>query len=148
METQANYIGAAIFWLYIIAALFFTVLIVYTLFERGQPHISDKNQNGRAIVIFSILAGISFGTLSLNMLNVLIQSFGSWRERQKPFVSSNIGTAVWQWSLNSTLFRDFAEALVASDARYLWSESALLTTFAVSTYMSIEGETSVHSASR
>lgn len=148
MDTQVNYIGAAIFWLYIIAALFFSTLIVYTLFETGQVRTPNKSRDHKAILAFSILAVVSFAALSINMLNVLVQSFHEWSARHQPFLSRDLGTAIWRWSLNSTLFRDFAEGLVATDARYLWSETALLATFAVSTFMSIEGETSVLCANR
>lgn len=33
MDDQVNYLGAALFWFYIIAALFFTALIIRTLFN-------------------------------------------------------------------------------------------------------------------
>lgn len=140
MEDSVSYVGATIFWLYIVAALFFTALITYTLLTNGKAQAVDGQHRRRKVAVFSVLAVVSFGTLSFNMLTVLIQSFNSWSETHPLFITNSVLLDVWHWSLTSTLFRDFAEALVETDARYLWSEAALLATFAVSVFMSIEGE--------
>ena len=71
MEDHTNYLGAAIFWSYIVAALFFTILVVHTLWSMQLRRNMLESQK-RAVWIFSALASISFSMLSFNMLNVLI----------------------------------------------------------------------------
>ena len=139
MDDNLNYLGAAIFWLYIVAALYLTSLIVQTLYSLSQNGAVNERRQQGDVLIFSGLAGLSFATLSFNMLNVLIQSFDAWSQSHRLDLPYDLISTIGRWSLTSTLFLDFGEALVESSARYLWSEAALLVTFAVSVFMGIEG---------
>ncbi|KAK3718331.1 hypothetical protein LTR37_005144 [Vermiconidia calcicola] len=141
-----NYGGATVFWLYIVAALYFSGLIMHTILTLPPVSASDQDRRARDVKIFSCLACISFGTLSVNMLNVLIQSFSSWTVERGIGGTINIGT-IWSWSITSTLFQDFGEAIVANSARYLWAHTALLATLVVCLWIGYEGTVLVPSVS-
>ncbi|KAK3633933.1 hypothetical protein LTR56_015543 [Elasticomyces elasticus] len=138
---QTNYFGAAIFWSYNVAALGLTTVVLQTL-ATLQPSRDGSQERRKRTRIFGAMAAISFSTLSFNMLNVLIQSYIRWPER---FPSAydrsqhSMIDSIWTWSTTSTLFRDFGEAIVADEARYLWVLSALMGTFSVCLYMATEG---------
>ena len=139
MDEKLNYVGAMIFWLYILAALFFTAVVVYTLLEIPPIDDSDKPRSEKAVKVFGVLASISFTTLSVNMLLVLLQSFAAWFDQQSFEVYNNIMWPIWRWSLESTLFRDFGEAIVENDTRYVWAQLALHFTLFVCLEMGVEG---------
>ena len=138
MNETTNYLGATIFWLYNVFALVFTGLTLRTLYRLTQTH-KTKTRNTGPIWLFSGLALVSFATLSTNMLNVLIQSFNSWSVGRDPIQLANLPSAIWQWSVTSSLFRDFGEAIVGDSARFFWVQSALLATLSVFNYMGTEG---------
>ena len=139
IDDPTNYIGAAIFWSYIVAALFFSGVVISTISTIPQSKVCDQQKRERDVALFSALACVSFATLSFNMLNVLIQSFRSWSEEH--VIGDNLGllNTIWRWSITSTLFRDFGEAIVANSSRYIWAEAALLATSSVCLYMAYEG---------
>lgn len=139
MDQHLNYLGAAIFWLYIVAALFFTGLVIYTIVSC--IHQNDgclMRQHKRDIAIFSTLACISFVTLSYNMLRVLIDSFLYWYQQQSTSKTLGIHSII-QWSLESTLFQDFAQGLVQTQPRLYWTQASLLATLSVCLFMGTEG---------
>ena len=144
MDVEVNYLGAAIFWLYIAAALLMSGVVICTivtlpLYENnGTPHRWTDT------LIFGSLACISFATLSYNMLSVLIQSFSSWSQRPislELLQRTGIWSDIWTWSTESTLFQDFGGAIVASGARQYWTQAALIATMSVCLFMGGEGET-------
>ena len=137
MEGQANFLGAAIFWLYIVAALFFSILVIHTIVELETSN-SNQRHHFRDVKIFSALACISFVTLSYNMLNVLIESFFTWKRRRIFLRGLDLGD-IWRWSLESTLFQDFGEAILATTVRKIWAPSALVATMSVCLFMGCEG---------
>lgn len=132
MEDQPNVLGATVFWLYIAFALLFTYSVIESIVKSPKP------APHKHVATFSIMAAISFSTLSFNMLHVLIDSYSIWSERQIVPLSLS-PFSVWQWSITSTLFRDFGEAIVLDEARFLWTQSALMATMSVSFFMGIEG---------
>ena len=138
MDETTNYFGAAIFWLYNILALVFTGVTLRTLYRLQQTHKS-KRSNAGAIWLFSSLALVSFATLSTNMLNVLIQSFNAWSTVHNSEQLASLPLAIWHWSITSSLFQDFGEAIVADSARFFWVQSALLATLSVFHFMGTEG---------
>lgn len=137
MQGQANYLGAAIFWLYVVAALFFSLLVIQTIIGLPRSNLSQRHHS-RDVKIFSTLACISFLSLSYNMLHVLIESFLAWYGRPFVFGSFKI-EYVWRWSIESTLFQDFGEAIIAPTFGQIWTQSALLATMSVCLYMGSEG---------
>ncbi|KAI4723799.1 hypothetical protein E4T49_08474 [Aureobasidium sp. EXF-10728] len=139
-DTPTNYPGALIFWAYIAAALTFTGIVLNTIKQSYQQN------NGRSKIpsILKILAVSSFVTLSYYMLNVLILSYQQWTTRHNVPLGALIGSNrtplhLWQWSITSSLFQNFGEAIVATKPRYLLSSSGLWSTLAVAVYMGIEG---------
>jgi hypothetical protein len=138
MNETTNYLGATIFWIYNVFALVFTGITLRTLY-RLQQNYKPKTHNTGLIWLFSGLALVSFATLSTNMLNVLIQSFNSWSVGRDHIQLANLPSAIWQWSITSSLFRDFGEAIVGDSARFFWVQSALLATLSVFNYMGTEG---------
>lgn len=142
METDAptNHSGALIFWGYIAAALASTGVVLNTIRKSYQ----QNNDRLEIPPILAILATSSFATLSYYMLNVLILSYRQWTTRHSIPLGTLIGSNrtplhLWQWSITSSLFQDFGEAIVASKPRYVLSSSGLWSTLAVALYMGIEG---------
>ena len=142
MEGQVNFSGAAIFWLYIVAALFFSILVIHTIVELETSN-SNQRHHFREVKIFSALACISFVTLSYNMLNVLIESFFAWQGRRIFPGGLDLGDT-WRWSVESTLFEDFGKAILASTVRKIWTLSALVATMSVCLFMGCEGIPTKH----
>jgi hypothetical protein len=142
MEGQFNYLGAAVFWLYIAAALFFSILVIHTIVKLGTSNSSQRHHS-RDVKIFSALARISFVTLRYNMLNVLIESFFAWHQQQD--LPGRPGLVdIWKWSIESTLFQDFGEAILAPTLRQIWTLSALVATMSVCLFMGTEGISNKH----
>lgn len=138
MATPTNLPGGLIFWLYILLALLFTTLLLTTIIRQLSPPPNTTTH----VAIFSLLAIASFATLSVNMLHVLIQSYILWSAQTSTIglLRAPISLAkVWQWSVRSTLFRDFGEAIVADEVRYLWVSWELLGTLSICLYMGAEG---------
>lgn len=140
IDAPTNQSGALIFWAYIAAALASTGVVLNTI---KNSHLQN---NGRLDIppVLAILAISSFATLSYYMLNVLIQSYQQWTTRHNIPLGALIGSNrtplhLWQWSITSSLFQDFGEAIVATKSRYLLSSSGLWSTLAVAVYMGIEG---------
>jgi len=160
-EVPTNFVGAGIFWLYIVAALYFTGKILQNLATQTSTsdikrrretndesstaidHSSAKIINSlisNGSIVFVILALLSFSTLSFNMLQVLIQSFHAWSRVHPNASNSQIIERIWTWSITSTLFQDFALALYQSRSSALWSLAALTNTLGVCVYMGVKGE--------
>lgn len=140
INAPTNHLGALIFWAYIVAALASTGVVLSTI---RKSHLEN---NGRLKIppLLAILAVSSFATLSYYMLNVLILSYQQWTTRHNIPLGALIGSNrtplhLWQWSITSSLFQDFGEAIVATKSRYLLSSSGLWSTLAVAVYMGIEG---------
>jgi hypothetical protein len=138
MDGTKNYLGATIFWLYNVFALVFTGITLRTLYRLQQTY-GTKRRDAGATLLFSGLALVSFATLSTNMLNVLIQSFNTWSTDRSPEELANLPLSIWQWSITSSLFRDFGDAIVGDSARFFWVQSALLATLSIFYYMGSEG---------
>ena len=138
-DTSTNYFGAGVFWMYILAALVLTSIILQTLIQLHNTRTPKQDSPRQPIWFFATLALASFGTLSYNMLQVLIQSFELWSNGQYPTRLSLYPATLWQWSITSNLFQDFGEAIVANTARFLWVQSALLATLSICFYMGVEG---------
>lgn len=135
-----NHFGAAIFWLYIVFALAFTGITLRTTYRLYNAYKPKKSQRrGGTIGLFLSLALLSFTTLSSNMLTVLIESFKAWTVGRDPAELASLPLAVWNWSITSSLFRDFGEAIVENTARFLWVQNALLATLSIFFFMGAEG---------
>jgi hypothetical protein len=144
MEEPTNYLGAMIFWLYIVFALVFTGKTLQTLYDLYTTTYKTKqSKHTKQIWLFSILALLSFATLSATMLDVLIQSFNQKTLLQQSTSSkngnNNLPLAIWNWSTTTSLFADFAEGLVQDSARFFWAQTALLATLSTVIYMGTEG---------
>lgn len=139
IDAPTNLPGALIFWAYIVGALASTEIVLNTIrqsyLNNGRPKIPP---------FLAILALTSFATLSYHMLNVLILSYQQWTTRHSIPLGALVGANrtplyLWKWSITSSLFQDFGEAIVATKPRYLLSSSGLWSTLAVAVYMGIEG---------
>lgn len=138
-----NWLGATIFWLYIAGALVFTALVIYTIVNipQAKENILARFDTKSEQRLFTLLATLSFTVLSANMLHVLINSFNTWsRERPLDSPIGNIFSTIGTWSLSSTPFRDFVEALFYDQARMAWTAAALSPTFGCCLYMGLEGK--------
>ncbi|KAI7552840.1 hypothetical protein KC331_g1615 [Hortaea werneckii] len=150
-DLPTNYLGAAIFWSYILAALAFTGLAIHTILKinptttRPKTH-DDANLSARSFRLFTFLATLSFATLSANMLHVLIHSFQQWHSTLPPTYLASSETApmtwlslIWSWSTTSTLFQDFANAILASPARRIWTFTELGMAMTICLHLGQEG---------
>jgi hypothetical protein len=143
MDSELNYLGAAIFWLYIAAALLLSGVVICTIATLPVSKTTKMSTPWTDILVFGSLACISFATLSYNMLSVLTQSFSTWSQR--PVSLEILGlpgtwTDIWTWPTESSLFQDFGAAIVASGARQYWTQAALVATMSVCLFMGGEGE--------
>ena len=146
LPSSTNLIGAITFWLYIIAALGLTSIVVRAIYNTPCPP-STKRQQG----IFACLALLSFGTLSWNMLNVLIQSYLHWAQDHHISLPTTLyGGAhgpvqtplhLLSWSTTSTLFTDFGVAIFATPSRIVWTNVSLWLTLLNILYISVTGRT-------
>lgn len=112
-----------------------------------------ENMNEKSTFRPFLHSVLSFSTLSYHMLNYLIVSYQAWSKShgyQPPgslFGSNSLlGTQeqriplhIWSWLTNSTLFADFATTICSNNARFWWTQQALLITMAWSVFMSLEG---------
>ena len=144
MDEQLNLLGATIFWLYILFALILTATIIETILEIS-PSNQGQHERRKQTRLFAALALISFTTLSYNMLNVLIQSYTLWARQHGLTVADTSIRSIWTWSITSTLFQDFGEAIVQNSARYLWAQTNFLATLCVCLFMGIEGRSHARS---
>lgn len=140
IDAPTNHLGALIFWAYIVAALASTGVVLNTI----KNSYLQSNGKFKIPPLLAILAVSSFATLSYHMLSVLILSYQQWTTRHSIPLGILIGSNrtplhLWQWSITSSLFQDFGEAIVATKPRYLLSSSGLWSTLAVAIYMGIEG---------
>lgn len=158
---STNVIGALIFFSYIVAALLLSTLIVGDLWwlnyvrnymrEKGSKHVTKLSWINFGISV--ALSVLSFSVLSYHMLNFLILSYSNWCDARGISVPEAILGArsvvgiggsrtplhVWRWATSSTLFQDFAEVICGDPESWLWTQTALLYSYAWNTYMAIEG---------
>ncbi|KAH9876619.1 hypothetical protein J1614_003751, partial [Plenodomus biglobosus] len=136
-----NYIGTAVFLSYIVAALYATITITVSLYNRysaspdtlatpRNPALNDaKDARKRHIKIYAFLASVSFATLSYNMLMFLITQYLSWSGNQSGNLTDISISKLKGWMLNSSLFHDFAQDLVKNAPSAVWTQSAIVATW-------------------
>ncbi|KAL8929791.1 MAG: hypothetical protein Q9208_000935 [Pyrenodesmia sp. 3 TL-2023] len=152
-----NVVGAIIFIAYVLAALFLTSLILFSLYNayQAQSSLSSKEarRTSQQLQVFVALAVLSFSTLSYHMLSYLIFSYRSWSmsKNLKPLQGLQSSMAfsgitileftarIWQWLTQSTLFQDFAKTICTGSANFWWTQQALLATIVAALFISIEG---------
>ena len=157
MVSDYNLAGAVIFVTYVSSALFFTGMIVGILNAKlWSPIMSNRQRelsHENKLQIFTALSVVSFSVLSYHMISFLVISYKAWlsvKGIEAPsrffgyggFIDPQkriIRVCIWQWLTSSTLFKDFAEVICGSSARYWWTQQALLVTMTWSFFMSIEG---------
>lgn len=168
IERGENVLGAILFFSYILAALYFTVYIVLTIFRvparhQAPPKLSyGKNSSGdgedadrpgrarhhEASRICCSLALISFAVLSWNMLNFLIVSYSKWalsRECPTTFSLRSFDKirhglqCIWRWATGSNLFQTFAEDLVRDSGQWKVVRAALVYSYTWNSWMSALG---------
>lgn len=143
----SNLVGATIFILYVVLALAFTSMIVFSLYSTFDSLSRSKKKQLRSSIRIRMIVGlsiISFALLSFNMLSFLILSHEDWCLRWGP--SGSRLSTIWQWTTTSTLFTQFAVAIAANptptDSGWPWL--ALTTTMWAMMYMSAEGVLSMY----
>ena len=146
-----SYISTAIFLSYILAALYSTFKITYSLYKQYTIifHKPTPESNGnlkaakparaRHIKIYAFLASISFATLSYHMLMFLITHYLEWSGAKT--LSPNVITVerLKRWMLASTLFHDFAQDLVKDAPNAVWTQAAILGTWFWNVYIGQKG---------
>lgn len=136
-DDQSNVPGALLFLGYIVAALVFSIRIWTIIWHRYTSRTASKSLNvkaKRSITLSAVIALLSFSVLSYNMLSFLVLSYQDWTRRKGINESFMFHPALlWQWISHATLFEDFARSLVATPARSLWTQLALLQTYHIVT---------------
>ena len=157
-QEPRNVVGAVIFFSYIVAALAISGIIVYDLWSlyKARSLTSQHAQHGarrlrlQSCVLMTLL---SFSTLSYHMLSFLIDSYSKWSLQTRTALPSSIlgegsllglyGTRtelqIWRWATSSTLFQDFAEAIIRDPRSQFWTEKVLLYSFLWNCYMAEKG---------
>lgn len=149
---EPSYLGAAIFWSYILAALVFSSTAVHSIITTKPPAVKEqttrksdagnKTKHKRSTRLLTFLALLSFTTLSANMLHVLIHSFTTWttyHPQLPPSTPKTLPALIWSWSTTTPLFHAFATAILASPARRLWTLAELCLALYTTLFMSIQG---------
>lgn len=114
--------GALLFLAYIAAALVFSFRVAGRIFKQFQAQRSTASPKQRA---FIALAALSFSALSYNMLSFLWLSYLEYtirHDRRHRLADSH----TWEWMSHSSLFEDFAHALVRSRSSVWWTQLALI----------------------
>jgi hypothetical protein len=147
--------GAAIFWLYIVAALALTTAAIYTIasIKIDRTKVADLAHTKYETKVFTVWAILSFVTISYNMIQVLLESYEIWpgsTSYPSLRLDDPVGaiTNLWAWSTTSTPFQNFGQAIAGDDFGWLWAQSALLKTFSVALYIAYEGRTTLRRAYR
>lgn len=150
--SEGSVLGAMLFWGYIAAAVYLIWDITRTI--RALKKISGMFKYGYSPFyawVFALQLVLSFASVSWNMLNVLAQSYQGWAKNAGVSAPQRLIGAqsllgpertelyLWSWSVQSTLFRDFALEITADPARWTWSQSSLGITCVVAYWMGIEG---------
>ncbi|KNG50974.1 hypothetical protein TW65_71803 [Stemphylium lycopersici] len=142
-----SYIGTTVFLSYIIAALYATITIVWSLhsqyanifhasgLEKDERLYASKTARARHIKIYAFLASISFAALSYNMLMFLITHYYEWSGGKRGIQSNANADKMLRWMLDSTLFYDFAQDLVKNPPNTIWTQAAILATWFWNIYM-------------
>jgi hypothetical protein len=146
-----SYIGAAIFLFYIVAALYATFTIIYSLYTQYATIFhtpTSKNEKklaaakvarARHIKIYAFLASISFATLSYHMLMFLITHYLEWSGDENRRLNAVSAEKLNTWMLDSTLFQDFARELVQDAPNAVWTQAAILATWFWNIWMGQKG---------
>lgn len=126
-----NIYGACLFLGYIIAALVFSFRAVNRIFRRFQAQICATTRKPRMLVFLALL---SFCTLSFNMLSFLYLSYSNYiaRHQSRPTFTN---THLWAWMSQTSLFVDFAHALVESQESRWWTQLALLLSYPIISWL-------------
>ncbi|RMZ68799.1 hypothetical protein GMOD_00002651 [Pyrenophora seminiperda CCB06] len=148
-----SYIGTTIFLSYILAALYSTSKITFSLhkqytslFHTPTPDNSNGNlkaakaARARHIKIYAFLASISFATLSYHMLMFLITHYLEWSGARNLSVNDVTVEKLKRWMVASTLFHDFAQDLVKDASNAVWTQAAILGTWFWNIYMGQKGK--------
>ncbi|ETN39347.1 uncharacterized protein HMPREF1541_05570 [Cyphellophora europaea CBS 101466] len=161
-QEEYNLLGALIFFAYILAALVLTSIIGFDLLKLPRKGTNAKTPSpGRyhsiRVTFLVLTATLSFATLSFQMLSVLIQSYTRWTVTHGSVDASMLYTglfpgptnlydyalalshSIWHWATTSTLFGDFATAILASPARRIWTRAVLYYSLCVNIWMSDAG---------
>ncbi|OCT53539.1 hypothetical protein CLCR_10447 [Cladophialophora carrionii] len=151
-QSSKNVAGALIFFAYIVGALVLTglicrdLIIMYSCFSRqkrkdiqasGKDSGRTKRGTQSQVSILAALSALSFAVLTYHMLNFLTQSYQSWAPSES--LSDVTFSKIWKWSIESRLFRDFAEFIINDPYRFWWTNVALTYSLGWNVYMTIEG---------
>ncbi|KZM20649.1 uncharacterized protein EKO05_0010605 [Ascochyta rabiei] len=157
-----NYIGSALFLSYIIAALCLTSTIGYSLYtqytnvfhshpssppskfrQNGAGKVETRSARARHIKIYTILALVSFASISWHMLGFLITSFLDWNNSSTRSIVAVLGNNAFdklrRWMLETGLFNDFAVQLVGDGESAVWAQLAILATWFWNLWMAGKG---------
>ncbi len=148
VSSESNLAGAVISIIYVVSALFFTGIVIgILLYSPESTHRSlsssstkkhQRSSHENKVQTFRALSKLSFAVLSYHMMSFLIYSYKAWALEQgielpqkflghDGLIDIQHGTTricVWEWLTSSTLFRDFAEIICGSSARYWWTQQA------------------------
>ena len=157
-----NYIGSTFFLSYIVIALYLTSTIGYSLYtqytsafhshpssppskfkQNGAGKVETRNARAQHIKIYTVLALISFTSISWHMLGFLITSFLDWNNSSTRNVFAVLGNNAFhklkRWMLETSLFNDFAIQLVNDGESAIWTQLAILATWGWNLWISGKG---------
>lgn len=136
-----NYVGTFIFLSYFAVAVYLILLVVNhnirpLLVTALQDQHRGLGSEVRRSLAF-VLAG--FAITSLNMINVLHQSYATHRAGTGSTTSLE---SIWSWMLETSLFRDFASDLMGGDDVAFWTRLSLAASAVMALHMRALGMSS------
>ncbi|KAJ8108797.1 hypothetical protein OPT61_g7917 [Boeremia exigua] len=157
-----NYVGSTFFLTYIVVALYLTTVLTYSLYKQytsviyahpssppskfrqnGDGKVETRNARVRHIKIYTVLALISFTSISWHMLGFLITSFLDWNGSSTRNIlaalSSDVLDKLKRWMMETTLFNDFAIQLVADGESAVWTQLSILATWGWNLWLGQKG---------
>ena len=164
-----NYIGTALFLIYITLALLLTGYVAWDLYTRcstllisrctptpptpetksknATPNIDIRSARARHIEIYALFASVSFAVLSFHMLNFLMHSYEQWAVGRRATIPT-LEVSLKAWMLATSLFESFAKGLVGDGPSSLWTQVGVLGTWFWTVWMGGKGWSFFSSRSR
>ncbi|USP79598.1 hypothetical protein yc1106_06872 [Curvularia clavata] len=136
-----NYVGATVFLSYIVAALYVSFTITWSLYsqytsifnapasKKDEKLDAARTARARHIKIYAFLASLSFASISYHMLMFLVTHYLEWSGNKTQGLSDVKIEQFKRWMLESTLFQDFAQDLVKNAPNAVWTQTAILATW-------------------
>lgn len=160
-------VSALLFWAYIIVALLASIIVIYDMKKLYKNHeqelaiksksydtskTTDQEDCRHGVVLSLSLSLISFSVISYHMLSFLLHSHHAWLEHNRRILSDmstdqqetlqsfpGLAQRLWQWSVEASLFSNFAKAICDGTEQFWWTQLVLVYSFSWNVFMAFKG---------